>query len=123
MSFQKDFLISLHKSHDLYNQKFLQLYNDKSITNNLSINESEKMIHYLKEYKKKIHDINNIIDNIIDIKRVCSLNEKIDKELILKIIPIMHVYRALLYEKYTSYYENPKSNVSNVSNSSIYDLD
>ena len=112
VSFQQDFLLTIYKSHELYDDKLQKLLHNKSLTQNLSLAESEKLIKYLKLYKKQINEISTTVSKIINIKEECSIEEKIEKELFIKIMPIMNVYRTLLNEKYTSY----SSNVSNESN-------
>ena len=112
VSFQQDFFLTIYKFHEVYNDKIKKLLDNKSLTQNLSLAESEKLIEYLKIYKKQIKEINTTISNIINVKKECNLEEKIEKELMIKIMPIMNVYRTLLNEKYTSYY----SNVSNEHN-------
>ena len=112
VSFQQDFLLTIYKSHEVYNDKIQKLLNNKSLTQDLSLAESEKLIKYLKIYKKQINEISTTVSNIINVKEECNMEEKIEKELLIKIMPIMNVYRTLLNEKYTSY----SSNVSNVSN-------
>lgn len=112
VSFQQDFFLTIYKSHEVYNDKIQKLLNNKSLTQDLSLAESEKLIKYLKIYKKQINEISTTVSNIINVKEECNMEEKIEKELLIKIMPIMNVYRTLLNEKYTSY----SSNVSNVSN-------
>lgn len=112
VSFQQDFFLTIYKSHEVYNDKIQKLLNNKSLTQDLSLTESEKLIKYLKIYKKQINEISTTVSNIINVKEECNMEEKIEKELLIKIMPIMNVYRTLLNEKYTSY----SSNVSNVSN-------
>lgn len=116
-SFQNDLLLTIYNSHNLYEEKINDLFNDKSITQNLSLDESDKLIKYIKNYKKQINQVNNTIDNILNIKKASLLDEKIEQELLIKILPIMNVYRTLLYEKYTSYSKNnyPNLNTSNIS--------
>lgn len=108
-SFQTDFKLTINKSHELYMDKIDTLFNTKSITGELTIPESEKLIEYLKEYKNHICNINNTIDSIINIKRECNINTKIESELIIKMTPIMNVYRTLLFEKYTNQEKNKSS--------------
>jgi hypothetical protein len=115
VSFQQDFFLTIYKSHEVYNDKIQKLLNNKSLTQDLSLAESEKLIKYLKIYKKQINEISTTVSNIINVKEECNMEEKIEKELLIKIMPIMNVYRTLLNEKYTSYSSNV-SNVSNVSN-------
>jgi hypothetical protein len=106
VSFQQDFLLTIYKNHKIYKEKINNLFQSESLTQNLSVLESEKLIEHLKIYKKQMNDINNTIDNMLNIKRDISLEEKIEAELMIKILPIMSVYRTLLNEKYTSNYEN-----------------
>ena len=109
-SFQNDLLLTIYNFHNLYEKKINDLFNDESITQNLSLDESYKLIKYIKNYKKQINQINNTIDNMLNIKKILSLDEKIEQELFIKILPIMNIYRILLYEKYTLYSNNNYSN-------------
>lgn len=121
VSFQQDFFLTLYNSHEIYNEKIKKLFNDKSLTQDLSIAESEKLIEYLKTFKNQIQKINNTIDDILNVKNKCSIDEKIERELMIKMLPIMNVYRALLNEKYTSNFSN--ETISNESVSDINDQD
>lgn len=114
VSFQQDFFLTLYSSHEIYNEKINKLFNNKSLTQDLSISESEKLIEHLKTFKKQIQNINNTIDDILNVKNKCNIDEKIERELMIKILPIMNVYRALLNEKYTSNYRNLNNNSSNL---------
>ena len=121
VSFQQDFFLTLFSLHENYNEKIHKLLNNKSLTQDLSITESEKLIEHLKTFKKQIQNINNTIDDILNVKNQCSIEEKIERELMIKMLPIMNVYRALLNEKYTSKYSNFNSN--NNLNSDINEQD
>lgn len=110
VTFQQDFFLTLYSSHEIYNLKINKLLNNKSLTQDLSIHESEKLIEHLKTYKKQIQKINNTIDDILNVKNQCTIDEKIERELMIKILPIMNVYRTLLNEKYTSNYSNLNNN-------------
>lgn len=114
VSFQQDFFLTLYSSHEIYNEKINKLFNNKSLTQDLSISESEKLIKHLKTFKKQIQNINNTIDDILNVKNQCSIDGKIERELMIKILPIMNVYRALLNEKYTSNYSNLNNNSNNL---------
>ena len=114
VTFQQDFFLTLYSSHEIYNEKINKLFNNKSLTQDLSISESEKLIEHLKTFKKQIQNINNTIDDILNVKNQCSIDEKIERELMIKILPIMNVYRALLNEKYTSNYSNLNNNSNNL---------
>lgn len=112
VSFQQDFFLTIYKSHEVYNDKIQKLLNNKSLTQHLSLTESEKLIKYLKIYKKQINEISTTVSNIINVKEECNMEEKIEKELLIKIMPIMNVYRTLLNEKYTSYSNNVSNDIS-----------
>ena len=99
-TFQKDFLLTLYSHHEIYMDNLQKLLSNDKFTSELSLSESEKLIQYLKLYKNQINDINNTIENILNIKNICSLEEKIEKELMIKILPIINVYRTLLNVKY-----------------------
>lgn len=122
VSFQQDFFLTLYSSHEIYNEKIHKLLNNKSLTQDLSIAESEKLIEHLKTFKKQIQNINNTIDDILNVKNQCSIDEKIERELMIKILPIMNVYRALLNEKYTSNYSNLNNNSSSNFNERTSDI-
>lgn len=100
VSFQQDILLTINKSHENYLNKVNSLINNDDLLKNLSLNEAEKLIEYIKEYNNLINSTCLIIDKINNIKNINCLNEKIEKELILKMIPIMNIYRTLLFEKY-----------------------
>lgn len=119
VTFQQDFFLTLYSSHEIYNAKINKLLNNKSLTQDLSIYESEKLIEHLKTYKKQIQKINNTIDDILNVKNQCTIDEKIERELMIKILPIMNVYRTLLNEKYTSNYSNLNNNNLNERTSDI----
>lgn len=119
VTFQQDFFLTLYSSHEIYNLKINKLLNNKSLTQDLSIHESEKLIEHLKTYKKQIQKINNTIDDILNVKNQCTIDEKIERELMIKILPIMNVYRTLLNEKYTSNYSNLNNNNLNERTSDI----
>ncbi len=78
---------------------------NEDIMKNLSIDEAEKLIEYYREYKKYINNMIDTIDKITNIKKETQLNIKIEKELMIKILPIMNVYRTLLTEKYIDIHE------------------
>ena len=100
-SFQKDFLITLNNSHSFYINKMDELLNNSALLEELSVDNAEKLIEYLKEYKKLINSTCNILDNINNIKISSKLNEKIESELLIKMMPIMNIYRTLLVQKYS----------------------
>lgn len=141
VTFHHDFLFTMNQSHELYTNKMNILFNEKTLTQNLSMEEAEKLIEYFKEYKSKINGVCITIDKILNLKKEITVNDKIERELMMKMIPIMNVYRTLLYEKYTSYCnssnpvsnnsESPESNVCNSTeriidnflNNNIYEQD
>ena len=100
VSFQQDLLLTLNQNHETYIYKYNNLIDDENLLVQLNIGEAEKMILYIKEYKKTIHELNSVIDKIQNIKTNTTLNTKIDNELMAKMIPIMCVYRTLLNEKH-----------------------
>ena len=55
-----------------------------------------------KEYNILINSICLVIDKVNNVKNLNSITKKIENELMLKIIPIMNVYRTLLVEKYNT---------------------
>ena len=109
VTFQGDFLLTINNNNDIYQEKINELFTKKDITSELTITEAEKMIEYLKEFKKLNKDMCQTIDKMMDLKKNTDINNKIEKELMLKILPIMNVYRTLLYEKY-----NTKNNIEDI---------
>ena len=100
VSFQQDLLLTINKSHEIYLDKINNVFDNEDVLKHLSIDEAEKLIEYIKEYKYLINSICLVIDKINNVKNLNSIDTKIENELILKIIPIMNVYRTLLLEKY-----------------------
>jgi len=100
VSFQQDFLLIINKHHETYLEKINTIFNNENLIKDLSIDDAEKLIEYIKEYKHLINSICLVIDKINNVKNLNSINTKIENELILKMIPIMNVYRILLTEKY-----------------------
>lgn len=101
VSFQQDLLLTLNNTHSKYVTKYTDLFNNETLFSDLSLENAEKLIEYIKEYKQSIHSICLIIDKINNIKIENEINKKIEEELIVKLTPIMHVYRSLLLEKYS----------------------
>jgi len=102
ISFQQDFLNIIKNKHDLYNIKMQTLLSNKDLLECLSLDNAENLIEYIKEYNKLINSAGLIIDKINNIKKISNINDKIEQELIVKIMPIMNIYRVLLLEKYRS---------------------
>uniref|UniRef100_A0A6C0LGX1 Uncharacterized protein n=1 Tax=viral metagenome TaxID=1070528 RepID=A0A6C0LGX1_9ZZZZ len=100
VSFQQDFLLTINKSHENYLDKINTVFDNEDLLKDLSIDDAEKLIEYIKEYKNLINSICLVIDKINNVKNLNSINTKIENELILKMIPIMNIYRTLLLEKY-----------------------
>ena len=102
VSFQQDVLLTINKSHEIYLDKINTIFNNEDLLKDLSIDNAEKLIEYIKEYNSLINSICLVIDKVNNIKNLNSINTKIENELILKMIPIMNVYRTLLVEKYNT---------------------
>lgn len=100
VSFQQDFLLTINEFHENYLDKINTVFNKEDLLKDLSVDDAEKLIEYIKEYKHLINSICLVIDKINNVKNLNSINTKIENELILKMIPIMNVYRILLIEKY-----------------------
>jgi hypothetical protein len=100
VSFQQDLLLTINKSHEYYLDKINSVFDNENLLLDISIDDAEKLIEYIKEYKSLINSICLVIDKINTVKETNCLNNKIENELILKIIPIINVYRTLLNEKY-----------------------
>jgi hypothetical protein len=103
VSFQQDCLLTINKYHENYLDKINLIFDNEDFLKDLNIENAEELIEYIKEYKNLINSICLVLDKINNIKN--DINFKIEKELMLKMIPIMNVYRTLLKEKYdvTSY--------------------
>ena len=102
VSFQQDLLLTINKSHENYLDKINTVFDNEDLLKNLSIDDAEKLIEYIKEYKHLINSICLVIDKINNVRNLNSINTKIENELILKMIPIMNIYRILLVEKYNN---------------------
>ena len=102
-SFQKDFLLTINNSHESYLDKINTIFYNEDLLKDLSIDDAEKLIEYIKEYKNLIYSICLVIDKINNVKNVNAIQNKIENELILKMIPIINIYRTLLVEKYNKY--------------------
>ena len=105
-SFQTDYLLTINNIHEKYIYKIDELFNNKELLENIEIDESNKLIEYLKKYKDLINSTCLIIDKINKVKQETDIKQKIENELIVKMLPIMNIYRTLLYEKYITKYEN-----------------
>lgn len=112
VSFQQDFLLTINKSHEYYLNKIERLFDNENLLKDLSIDDAEKLIYYIKEYKNSINSICLIIDKINNVKNQNFINNKIENELILKMIPIINVYRTLLNEKYSIDSKKQKSTIN-----------
>ena len=106
ISFQQDLLLTINKSHETYLDKINTVFDNENVLKDLSLDDAEKLVEYIKEYKHLINSICLVIDKINNVKNLNSINTKIENELILKIIPIINVYRTLLIEKYNKSIEN-----------------
>lgn len=102
VSFQSDVFLTINSFHENYLEKLNSLFANDNLLNGLSIESAENLVKYIKEYKNLINSAGLIIDKINNIKNAENLNEKIERELMIKIIPIMCVYRTLLTEKYSN---------------------
>lgn len=101
VSFQQDFLLTLNKYHEQYNTKMDILFNNEQLIKDVTMEDAEKLVEYTKEYKCLINSMCLLVDKINNIKNINEINNKIENELILKMMPIMNIYRTLLYEKYS----------------------
>ena len=100
VSFQQDLLLTINNYNDKYYQAIDKLFSDEELMQNLSLEEAEKLVKYIIEYKMSINSSCEIINKILNVKKENNINEKIEKELLIKMIPIMSIYRTLLIEKY-----------------------
>lgn len=99
-SFQQDFFIILNNYHEEYISKINKVFENDKIINDLTVDTAEKLIEYIKKFKSLINSTCLLLDKINNIKNEDTINEKIDNELLNKMLPIMNVYKMLLYEKY-----------------------
>ena len=119
VSFQQDCILTINKYHENYLDKINLIFDNEEFLKDLSIEDAEELIEYIKEYKNLINSICLVLDKINNIKNVNNINLKIEKELMLKMIPIMNIYRTLLNEKY----DISKKQLNTTSYSSINDQD
>lgn len=121
-SFQEDFFIVINNYHEEYISKINKLHENDKIIKDLSIESAEKLIEYIKEFKSLINSTCLLLDKINNIKNNDTINEKIDNELFTKMLPIMNVYKMLLYEKYNENNNIPKNESNNYIKSSLDDI-
>lgn len=100
VSFQQDYLLIINKEHENYISKIQTLFENKELINSTTLENAEKLIEYLKDYKYLINSICKIIDKINNLGKLNDLNDKIEQELMVKMLPIIEIYRILLNEKY-----------------------
>jgi len=116
VTFQKDFINIIKDSHSKYVNNIQLLFDNEELLSNLSIDDAENLVEFIKEYNNLINSMCLIVNKINNIKKVKNIQEKIDKELMSKILPIMTVYRTLLLEKY-------KNELESLNESYINELD
>lgn len=114
VSFQSDVFLTINSFHQNYLDKINSLFRNDNLLNELSIDSAENLVKYIKEYKNLINSAGLIIDKINNIKNAEDLNDKIEKELMIKMIPVMSVYRTLLIEKYSRDDNNIYNNYSSI---------
>jgi len=114
VSFQKDIILTLENIYNKYDTTFKNfLINHDSLLNELTIDEASKLITYVKNFEEQTEILQNIIQKIKNIKNETSIENKIENELLMKITPIMTIYRQLLYQKYNY----NRRNINNFPNS------
>ena len=101
LTFQEDALSLIKSKIDKINQKYQNI--DTETFNNLNINEAEDLIDLIKKLDFECNNILEILNNIQNLKINTLKNKLIEKELNMKITPIMMVYRTLLLEKYRDF--------------------
>lgn len=109
VTFQQDFLNIIKHSNNIYLDKIEKLLSNNDILDDLTLEDAENLIEYIKEYNNKINSVIFVIDKINNIKKIKTVQDKIDNELFEKILPIITVYRTLLCEKYRN-----ELNINNV---------
>lgn len=101
VTFQEDAFEIIRSKIDKINDNLKNV--DLSILNNLNINEAENLIKLIKKLDNQSNNIIITINNIKNIKINNYKNELIEKELNMKITPIMLIYKTLLIEKYKNF--------------------
>lgn len=114
VSFQQDLLITLNNYNKQYNEKFDEVFTNDELMSDLNFDEVEKLIEYIKEYRKLIDSICLVLSKINNIKKDIKVQNRLEDELMVKMIPLMNIYRTLLLEKYRS---------KEIFNNSINDID
>ena len=110
VTFQEDFINVIKNSHEKYINNIQLLFDSQELLSQLSIDEAKNLIEYIKEYNNLINSMCLIVNKINNIKKVKNIEEKIEKELITKILPIMSLYRTLLLEKYKNEFDSIDEN-------------
>ena len=100
-TFHQDLILTVNNSNQQYMDKIQELLNNKNLVENVSVENSDKLIGFIKEYKCLINSICLSIDKINNFKNYTEINNNIENELMIKMIPIMNIYRTLLMEKYS----------------------
>lgn len=114
VSFHSDVFLTINSFHENYLGKINSLFRNDHLLNELSIESAENLVKYIKEYKNLINSAGLIIDKINNIKNAEDLNEKIERELMVKMVPIMCVYRTLLTEKYSNNLSTGMTGTTNI---------
>lgn len=109
-TFQEDIINLIKQNHEKINIKFNEI--DLNTFEKLNINEAESLISLIKKLEINTDNIINNLNEMQNLKLNSYKNQLIDKELNLKITPIILIYRTLLNEKY-----------KHLSETSIYDLE
>ena len=118
MTFQDDLFLLITQIHEDYNGLFNNFikesnYNVSSAEQHnkffceLNLEEAELLIKYIKEYKIILKLASEKLTQIKNIKNKLKLEDKIENELNLKMLPIANIYRILLQEKYNSERRTP----------------
>jgi len=113
MTFQDDLFLLINQIHEDYNKLFNNFMKESdynvSFTEQhnkffceLNLEEAELLIKYIKEYKIILKLASEKLTQIKNMKNKLKLEDKIENELNLKILPIANIYRILLQEKYNS---------------------
>ena len=103
-TFQEDILNLIKINHNKINTKFNEI--NLNSFDKLNINEAESLINLIKKLEINTENIINNLNEMQNLKLNSYKNQLIEKELNLKIAPIILVYRTLLNEKYKNYDEN-----------------
>jgi hypothetical protein len=97
--------------NNIFNEKIEILNNNIKLLNNYSINnykynEIKIFINYITLLIDKIDEANDILQNIQNIKINNYINEKIDDEVMMNILPLILMLKLSINQKYNNIEDN-----------------